>query len=162
MTRLAILNGDYHGMLAMVTLVPRKGRALVATGPVAAGTTVAYYKVKMFRRSRFGPSTYKIRCKIPGHVFDVGTKSFDAPDDDGIPNIAQFANEPTFNEETENCTLVMDTTPTKTIRTNGGYARHALVTTKALSGGTELVWDYGPGYTRDYASKYTPSFMANR
>ena len=72
-----------------------------------------------------------------------------------IPNVAPFANEPTYPSQVANCTLQLDVSSLANVDGQRKYATHRLVTATAVAPGQELTWDYGADYKpRDYPSKY--------
>ena len=82
-------------------------------------------------------------------MFDLYDHSFPPPGEDGIPYVGPFANEPTYREQVENCQLACSQYESKK-----KIICYCLETIKDVSAGMELVWDYGPGYRREYPSKY--------
>lgn len=138
-----------------------KGVGLFATKNINKGDVVAYYKIKVFREKDYESPTDFI---YSFHVYrkngdeykrligDLYEGSFPEPINN-IPFWGAFINEPTKSQRT-NTEVDIDLKTNysdKTYSSPGDTMVYKLVATKNIKPGEELLWYYGPNYSRNYA-----------
>ena len=132
-------------MLVEVQQVVGKGLGLIARVDISIPSLVAYYLCKRYAVTQRIASSYCIGADEQGYVMNIFDGSFPSPGPDQIPYVGPFANEPTG----------VDGEPNAYLKTPVAGYRYELWTTRRISKGEEIVWDYGPSYgKRPYASKY--------
>ena len=70
-----------------VELVSGKGLGLIARHDIPAGTCVAYYFVRLYKKLSCLYSPYLISVGVAGYVGNLFAKSFQSPESDQIPYI---------------------------------------------------------------------------
>ena len=121
-----------------------KGLSVVARRQLAAGTVVARYEFRVVLRSRAPPGDYRVDVNRQC-VGKLDARSF-GPPEDGVAQVGALLNEPTHSiGENANCERLESEYFGPASHRRGAFL---LRTTRAVSVGEELTWDYGAGYGR--------------
>jgi len=138
---------------------PVKGVGLYAREKILKGDIIAFYKIKVFLLKDYetdGVYSFEVYRKNGDEykrlIGDIYEESFPEPID-GIPFWAPFANEPNKGQRT-NAMIDIDLKGNfvgKTYLSPGDILIYKLVATKMIKPGSEILWYYGPDYSRNYS-----------
>ena len=143
------INDGFSSSHVKVSAVEGKGLGLLAQHDIDEGVEVAYYLTRLYRTEHLQPCPYLLGSGVPGYTCGLFSGSFPPPGADGVPFVAPFANEPTGVHGEPNCEIV------EVEFASRWHRKSVLATTKLVTKGEEITWDYEEGYgRRSYPSKY--------
>jgi hypothetical protein len=151
-----------HSVKVELREIVGKGRGIIATDLIKKGEKIAYYKAKVYNRSTYESPTDSV------YLFEVYKKNGQPykrliadiyegsvlPPKNGITYLAPFSNEPgpgqTSNADIDlNFKGNYDEMKRNKLKA-GDTIVYFLYALRDINAGEEIVWYYGPDYTRDY------------
>ncbi len=127
----------------------KKGTSLFANKNIPKGTTVAFYKVKVYHNNYKQKFKGMYAIDVNGYMGDLYKDSLPEPLFN-IPFWGHFSNEPSLNQKAN--IIVKINTPYKEYYSKkpGDTMIFKLVTSEDVKKGDELMWCYGKSYIRNY------------
>ena len=141
------------GASIVVKCIPGKGLGVCAAKPIARKTLVACWQLRVFHQEGHENSNYAVALGKRPFVADLDESLIPHEPHSGTPRIGMLLNEPGLGENRNCCNFFDSGDHTQYIA--GDVLTMELYTTRAVPEGEELTWDYGPGFKRNYPSRYT-------
>ena len=136
-----------------VKCIPDKGLGVFATKPIGRKALVACWQLRVFHQEGHENSNYAVALGKRPFVADLDASLIPHEPHNGAPRIGMLLNEPGIGEKRNCCNFFASGGHTHYVA--GDVMTMELYTTRAVAEGEELTWDYGPGFKRDYPSRYT-------